>query len=291
MGVLTKVFVVLVTVLSVLLVALIVPFVANTENYKQQLEDSRTAKAAAEELATLRQNELNAAQSRDSEMVTVLKSQAQNLSTQINLLTQQLADSEAKARSESEKLAKFEADWSRLIATNQQNTQMTQELRAELTERREKMVDQQTQMIELADRNNELESQIEAMTRQVRRVHEQLTQLQEQNADLEQKLAQLPPQWQQKILSEEVQAAPFIPETPIRGQITKVQQLKDELFVQVNVGENDGVITNMKFLVHRGNQFLGTLIITTVDAQNSAGRMQLTQGQVAVGDSILTGGY
>lgn len=291
MGVLTKVFVVLVTVLSVLLVALIVPFVANTENYKEQLEDSRTARAAVEELATLRQNELNAAQSRDSEMVTVLKSQAQNLSTQINLLTQQLADSEAKARSESEKLAKFEADWSRLIATNQQNTQMTQELRVELTERREKMVEQQTQMIELADRNNELESQIEAMTRQVRRVHEQLTQLQEQNADLEQKLAQLPPQWQQKILSEEIEAAPFVPETPIRGQITKVQQLKDELFVQVNVGENDGVIANMKFLVHRGNQFLGTLIITTVDAQNSAGRMQLTQGEVAVGDSILTGGY
>lgn len=291
MGVLTKVFVVLVTVLSVLLVALIVPFVANTENYKQQLDDARTAKAAAEELATLRQNELNAAQSRDSEMVTVLKSQAQNLATQINLLTQQLADSETKARSESEKLAKFEADWSRLIATNQQNTQMTKELRAELTERREKMVNQQTQMIELADRNNEMESQLEAMTRQVRRVHEQLTQLQEQNADLEQKLAQLPPQWQQKILSEEIEAAPFVPETPIRGQITKVQQLKDELFVQVNVGNNDGVTTNMKFLVHRGNQFLGTLIITTVDAQNSAGRMLLTQGQVAVGDLILTGGY
>jgi len=291
LGVLTKVFVVLVTVLSVLLVALIVPFVANTENYKQQLDDAKIAKAAAEEVATLRQNELNAAQSRDSEMITVLKSQAQNLTTQINLLTQQLADSEAKARSESEKLAKFEADWSRLIATNQQNTQMTKELRVELTERREKMVTQQTQMIELADRNNEIESQLEAMTRQVRRVHEQLTQLQEQNADLERKLALLPPQWQQKILSEEIEAAPFVPETPIRGQITKIQQLKDELFVQVNVGDNDGVTTNMKFLVHRGNQFLGTLIITTVDAQNSAGRMRLTQGQIAEGDSILTGGY
>ena len=291
MGVLTKVFVVLVTVLSVLLVALIVPFVANTENYKQQLDDAKISKAAAEEVASLRQNELNAAQSRDSEMVTVLKSQAQNLTTQINLLTQQLADSETKARSESEKLAKFEADWSRLIATNQQNTQMTKELRVELKERREKMVNQQTQMIELADRNNEIESQLEAMTRQVRRVHEQLTQLQEQNADLERKLALLPPQWQQKILSEEIEAAPFVPETPIRGQITKVQQLKDELFVQVNVGDNDGVAANMKFLVHRGNQFLGTLIITTVDAQNSAGRMQLTQGQVAEGDSILTGGY
>ena len=85
--------------------------------------------------------------------------------------------------------------------------------------------------------------------------------------------------------------ASFVPETPIRGQVTRVEQIDDETFVEVNVGTNDGVATNMKFLVHRGSQFLGSLVITNVDVQSSAGRMQLLQGQVAIGDAILTGGY
>lgn len=291
MGVLTKVLVVLVTVLSIVLVALIVPFVANTENYKQQLNDALMAKAAAEEIARLRQSELNAAQGNDSERIALLKAQAENLITQINQLTKDLADSEARARNEAGKLLKFEADWSRLTAANQQYAQITKDLQDELKQRREQVVEQQTKAIQLADRNNELSGQLDALTRQVRRVQERMTGLQEQNADLERKLAQLPPQWQVKIKSEEVAPAPYSPETPIRGQITRVEQLEHEVFAQVNVGQNDGVDANMKFLVHRGSQFLGTLIITTVDAQSSAGKMELLQGTVAVGDAILTGGY
>ena len=292
MGVLTKVFVVLVTILSVSLVAIIVPFVANTENYKLQLDESLTAKTAAEEIARLRQNELAAAQSTQSEEVTMHKAKSENLTTQLNLTMQRLAESEARTQAESTKLSKFEADWSRLSAANQQYAQITNGLQSELKQRREQTVDLQTRMIQLADRNNELESQLEALTRQVRRVHEKMTNLQEQNADLESKIAQLPPQWQTKLLSsEETAITPFVPDTPIRGQITRVERLEEEIFVQVDIGTNDGVAQNMKFLVHRGSQFMGTLVITTVDAQSSAGRMQLVQGKVAVGDLVLTGGY
>ncbi len=291
MGVLLKVFVVLVTLLSVLLVALIVPFVANTENYKQQLDEALQAAAVAEKTAFERQIELGRAQNKESELVTRLHNTINNLTTQISQMTQRLADSEAQTQSERTQLKKFEADWSRLSAANQQYAQITKELQAELKERREQLVDQQTRNIQLADRNNELESQLGALTRQVRRVHENLTHLQEQNADLERKLAQLPPQWQATILSEETAAAPFVPEIPIQGQITRIQSLDNETFVEVNVGTNDGVAQNMKFLVHRGSQFLGTLVITNVDAQHSAGQMQLLQGKVVEGDLVLTGGY
>ena len=291
MGVLTKVFIVLVAVLSVLLGTLTVTFVANTENYRQQLENALTYKAAAEETARLRQNELSAAQSNDSERIALLKGQAENLITQLNQLTQELAESKARAQNESAKLSKFEADWSRLTAANQQHAQITKELQSELRERREQMVDQQTRTIQLADRNNELEGQLAALTRQVRRVHEKMTNLQEENTQLTGKLAQLPPQWQARLLSEQTVAAPFVPETPIRGQITQIEQHEGESFVQIDVGSNDGVQSNMKFLVHRGSQFLGTLVITNVDTQNSAGRIELLQGTVAVGDAVLTGGY
>jgi len=292
LSVLTKVFVVLVTILSVMLVTVTVPFVANVENHRGQRDDALAAKAATEELALLRQSELSALQNNQSQLVTQLKAQSENLITQINLLTQKLANAEASSQSQSARNTQLEADWARLTAANQQHAQIITELQSELTERREQTVSQQTRMIQLADRNNELESQLDALTRQVRRVRENLTQLQEQNAELEGKLSRLPPEIQTLIKDDEsVDTEPFIPETPIRGYVTAVEQLQNETFVQVDVGSNDGVEPNMKFMIHRDNRFLGTLIITAVDLQEAAGRVELMQAELAIGDAILTGGY
>ncbi len=291
MSVLTKVFVVLVTVLSVMLVALIVPFVANTQDYKKMFSAADDQRAIAERAAAIRQDELSASQEKDSEQTASLKRQNENLVSQINLLSQSLADSEAKALNEQGKNAKFEADLSRLTSANQQYAQIAQEVQQELTRRRSDTVAQQTKIIQLGDRNNELESQLDTLTRQVRRVREQTVQLQEQNTVLETKLAQLPPEWRAKVLHEEVAPAPFVPESPIKGEVTSVEQLEKDTFVQVNVGRNDGVAENMKFLVHRSNQFVATLVITKVDARASAGRLELLQGDVTVGDAVLTGGY
>jgi hypothetical protein len=71
-----------------------------------------------------------------------------------------------------------------------------------------------------------------------------------------------------------------------------VQKVEDTTFVQINVGSADGVAKNMKFLVHRGNQLLGTLVITNVDTKASAGKLQVVgPGMlVAQGDAVLTGG-
>lgn len=291
MSVLTKVFVILVTILSVMLVALIVPFVANTQNFKQMHDEEKAVRMSAERTAALRQGELSAAQQKESELTASLKRQNENLVTQINVLSQNLADAESQALTERAKNSKFEVDLGRLTAANQQYAQITQEVQAELKQRRSKMVDLQTKLIQMSDHNNELQSQLESLTRQVRRIREQTIALQEQNAELEGKLAQLPPDVKTALFAEQTQAAPFVPETPIKGRVTSISKLDDETFVQVNIGTNDGVEQNMKFLVHRSNQFVATLVITTVDSQAAAGRLELLQGDITVGDSVLTGGY
>lgn len=292
MSVLTKVFVVLVSILSVILVALIVPFVSNSENYRQELQDVRNELIKAQSRARLFQNDIAAVQKEDSQRVLLLEKEKADLVGQMTGLKERLNTSDIDNQQNVAKIATFEADWARLTAANQQHAQVNAQLQDELKRRREQAIDQQTKMIQLVDRNMELESQIQAQTRQVRRIREKLTQLEERNVDLEGKLAQLPPEWQAKLVAEEMSSTnPIIPQTPITGQITGVQTLGAEMFVQVNVGRNDGVEENMKFLVHRGDQFLGTLIVTTVDAASSAGRLELLQGEVAVGDAILTGGY
>ena len=291
MSVVTKVFVVLVTILSVILVALIVPFVANTENYRQQAQDAEAAKLLAQETAELRQSQLADVQQKDSQRVTALKSESTNLLSQINHLSKNIQDRDSELNAARAKNASYEANLSRLASANQQHVQIISEYEAELKERREQVLKQQTQIIQLINRNKELDSQLDALGRQVRRVSEKMTQLEERNSELEIKLSQLPPEWQAKLLSEETPVGPIVSKIPIKGKVTGVERFDDETYAQVNVGKNDGVIENMKFLVHRGSQFIGSLIITTVDARSAAGRLELLQGEVATGDAVLTGGY
>ena len=56
----------------------------------------------------------------------------------------------------------------------------------------------------------------------------------------------------------------------------------------VNVGRNDGVMPQMRFYVQRGEQYVGTLIIKSVDDRNAAGMMSLLQPdqEVITGDAV-----
>ena len=48
----------------------------------------------------------------------------------------------------------------------------------------------------------------------------------------------------------------------------------------------------MKFWVHRGGQFVGTVVIMKADANASAGRLRITAegvGDIVKGDTVLTG--
>ena len=291
MNVVTKVFVVLVTILSVGLVALVVPFVANTEHFRQKAQEAEAAVLLAQQTAQLRQSQLADVQQKDSQMVTALKGENANLLGQINHLTQQVEERQTQLSSSQAKNASYEANLSRLTAASQQQARIITEYEGELKERREQVLKQQTQIIQLIDRNKDLDSQLQALERQVRRVSEKMTQLEERNSGLEIKLAQLPPEWQAKLLTEEAPAGPIVPKSPIKGTVTGIERFDDETYAQVNVGKTDGVLENMKFLVHRGSQFLGSLIITTVDARSAAGRLELLQGEVTTGDAVLTGGY
>lgn len=291
MSVLTKVFVVLVSLLSVVLVALIVPFVATTQDYKDQLGRVVTERDVAQAKARGAQAEVSAAQDSFSQQIATLEARNTSLVAQINQLMEQLALAEGQAQRELSKNVKFEADLGRLTAANQQQGQLLNQLQSEVQQRRQQTLDQQSEMVQLANRNNELEGQLEALQRRLRRANEQSTDLQGQNQQLKQQLATLPPEQFAKTLAEEdAQPRPYEPQTLIKGRVTGIKSFEGDTFVQIDVGGNDGVAPNMKFLVHRGNQFLGTLIISTVDQKAAAGRLKVQQGNVQVGDGVLTGG-
>lgn len=294
MSILSKIFVVLVTILSVALVAMVVPFVAKTEMLREQLRELEGDKQVADYTAASRQQEVNLLRQGESERNSRLTAESLVLKNQITELATQVGKADADARSAREQSGRLQSDLSRLVAAEQQHADINKSLSDELTLRRKELVTQQTKNIQLADANNSLQAERETLDRQVRRFAEQITLQEDEIAKLEKTLSRVPADIRNQLAKGEDEvttSATFEPETPIRGLVNKVQKVDDSVFIEISVGVNDGVTKNMKFLVHRGNKFLGTLVITAVDAKAAAGKMQFAQEDVVAGDAVLAGGF
>ncbi len=291
MSPLTKAFVVLVTVLSVLLVALVVPYVAKTEDFSGQKKALESQLATAQNSARTSQQEISAMQERLNEQSALHSQQITNLTAERARLQTERDDAKAQAMQEQRKLQQFEAELSRLSAAAVQDADLLTVTTADLKETRQSLVDAQTKLVQLGDRNNELESQRDSLTRQVRRIGEKMVSLEQGNVELRAVLARVPAQFRQQISTGEGAAPAQEAATPIAGTITDVQSAAGTQLVQVNIGSRDGVEANMKFLVHRDDQYVGTFVVDRVEAAQSAGRMTLTKGDVRSGDQVYTGPY
>ena len=296
MSVLTRLFVIAVTVLSVALVAVIVPFVAQTENYRSQVQAADTARVRAEVTTRLRDAEMTRLQERESERILKLNSQNQGLTTEVARLSQELNTSRALLQTSKAENANNGANLAHLSASHEQFALIVESMRKELNERRGQALNQQKKIIELADESDRLKAELDSLTRQVRQYQETTVALEDRNAGLEKMLGRLDPAIRQQIEGQDATGTasirPFMPDYLINGQITNISRLDDDTFVELNIGSNDGVEKNMKFRIHRQGDFIANLVVTVVDIDACSGRVTLMDDgqQVTVGDSVQTGG-
>lgn len=281
---LTKAFVVLVTVLSVVLVALIVPFVAKIENFANTTDKLKTERTQAREAARIAEGELSAVQTRLSELATAHGSQKAKLTAQIIELQSALDKARDQVNQERAGLADLKTAFSRLTSANEQANRLLAVLNDELKTGRKQMVDLRTKVIELTDKNNELSSLVLSYDRNLRRLKEENTAMAEQLEALVQTGGQVP------AASAELPAAPLVAH-PISGRVTRVDAATDTTFVEVNIGRKDGMAEGMDLIVYRGeDEYLGTLMIDKVDSTASAGhmvRMGISTLVVEPGDSTI----
>jgi predicted nuclease with TOPRIM domain len=288
---LTKILVVFVTVMSVLLVALVVPYVAQTEDYASQISNLKSQTAAAALSARVAEQEKSAALEGNSKESALLNQRVTALTKEMNQLRETAAQANGNVLAGERKLAQLEAELSRLSAAAVQDANLLTLTTGDLKETRQTLVDSQTKLVQLGDRNNELESQRDSLNRQVRRIGEQMVSLEQDNIALRDSLARVPRQYRQDLATGTQVQPQFESSVAIAGTITIVDNSAGAQLVQVDVGTKDGVQENMKFLVHRDDQFVGTFVVDRVEAAIAAGRMVLSKGQVLAGDQIYTGPY
>jgi peptidoglycan hydrolase CwlO-like protein len=276
-SVITKIFVVLATILAVLLVPLVIAYVNNTAEFRDRWLQTQQALRVAEQAAANAQADLQALQAAQNQTIANLEQDKSQLRGRIDELMSQLAQKDGELIVLRDQVASLTDQVSRLAAGNEQATQLIADLQQEVSDTREQWLNAQQQLVELNDQLQEKTTTVQTLTDRVRLLREQMTNLQDQLVEArQQQVARAEPQ---PAGAEQPILAP-IPEQPIQGIVTKIDQVGGETFAEVNVGANDDVREDMQFIVHDAGQYVASLRITAVDLNRSVGRVTLADGEV-----------
>jgi hypothetical protein len=278
--VLTKVLVVFAAVLSVALSALVIAYAVNTDRIAADYGNMQRMKLAAEASLASQLAEANTTAARHLATIEQLNREAADRQSRITSLEGEAANLRAdksKAIAEKEQIGNSIND---LRETAKTQAAIIQNYHDEVSTLRGNELSYRTRQAELDDRINDLESQRQVLEQNYRALQEQIA---------EAKRAQ------EQMLSGKTAGGDqpyYYTGSPINGRVEAVQldPSSKKVIAKISVGTNDRVAKNMKFLVVRGNDFIGNLVITEPDLKWSIGVVDTLGRPVEVkeGDTVTS---
>lgn len=282
MSILTKILVVLLSIFSILLCGMIVTFVGNTNNYKEQLDQQKQLNTVLSAELTNKDELYNSQVKKTEELQKnydegLQAAEGEKNKLAVDLRTAQRLAQQYQAQADSWKgvLAGFEQSVRNLQASLSQTQQ-------QLDVTREQGIKDQKELNQITADLYEKIVQLQSMEAERRRLLEQKTELEKQLSSasvMPQAVAPVTP------LNRTASAAAVSPAgTDIKGLVTNV----DRNMITLSVGSADGVKENMVLHITRGDRFLCDVVVTNVDINQSAGVLELVQQQPQVGDTAST---
>ncbi len=284
MSPLTKVFVVLLVILSMLLSAATVVLVNARDEKRQSLEAARNQLTQEVTRATNLRNEADAARQIAVDNLTNAMQQNEQLKQQLNNLNAQLIDRATQLGQAQSQIAMMSADITRLTEGLQASEKTKGALQAQNNELRQTNDQRLTENTQLNQRVNELTNTLDVTERERRQLAEQLA---EARRNVEQMGAQLRGVG---LSTEQVAAAGSRVGPPVTGVIRNVRPIAGIPYATISVGSNEGVRKGMEFrVVDRGGNFLGILTVESVEQQEATGRLQGPKvAEIRAGNEVKT---
>ena len=276
MSTLTKLFVGLLVVLSMLLAAGIVVFVNKTEEYARNNKSLTNQLAAARAEAEAARSEVTAIAANRDLAVQAANNEAAAKQAQLDNLTRQLLDAKGQVAQANAQVATTQATLNGAQAAlaaaqaNQGALQAQQlEVRKAADEAQRKLVDAN---IALTDATN----RVQVLERQVRTQAEELAALQEEQRGGAAAPATAPGA-RSNVPSGDLATTAGDTGLNINGVIRGTQTIAGIKYATISVGSADSVRKGTRFRVlggANGNQFLGYLTVTSVEPHESVGRLE-----------------
>ncbi|MEM8876123.1 MAG: hypothetical protein AAGD32_17905 [Planctomycetota bacterium] len=284
----TKIFVGLLVILSLILSAATVSTVATLDNYDTQL-------SAAKAQASTLQASLASSQAKAAADVEAAEDRADTLRTEVQRLSAELTGMESQVSQLNQTIATKDREMTTLTANQQaliaavQGSQTAQEvLQGSLANTRQQLADLSTRRAELEEFNTDLAAERQQLEREVRNLQEQIAQLRQSTGRMTKALEDqgIDPTEVAEGRTAVTGAAPAI-----NGIIKNVKLIGGKTYAEISVGSEDRVAQNMKFNVvdSATGDFLGVITIYKVEPAQSIGILDGPQiSSVSAGDNVLT---
>ena len=281
MSTLTKVFVVLQLLCSLVLAVLLVLLVSQQDRYKSQVELAEKGRLAAQAALTLTTNKLEVSEAQVAKLTSDR--------------TKEVADWSRKVEDLNGKLASLQTEIDVANGKNgsQQDsikalTESVNSLKEQLKAKDEELAKIRPEIVRLIAANSELNRVNNELTTQLKFAETAIRKLQEALQVQSEKMGAVTP-----VTGTDVKVVQAVVQTPVQidGKVATVTTENGKTYVKLGLGARDGVKMNAQFAIYRGNVFVADAQISRVTADESIALVTvLKPGQaVQAGDLAVSG--
>jgi len=285
---LTKILIVLLAVFSIVLSAIVVVYVANSDNYRQKSGALQTQYNAAVEKEKEAKRELEDRKKKYQQQEDALNNKMTSLQAEYTQIETKLKEAEREKAVLLQKVDSWTSITKDFYTTNDKQGQLLENTLEELNKAKAEKIKTTKELNETTNTLIEKMAIIETLESEKRRLIEAKAELQIQVDKYLQPIgrtveAPVP------VTPERTRVLPVMPRTKdigLKGLVKQVD-LKNSL-ARISLGSADGVKDGMKFHVTRGDEFICDISIIDVDAEESVGLLELVQQPPRANDSVST---
>jgi hypothetical protein len=267
---LTRLFVVMLVVLSLLQTAAVVVFVNQVDNFRAAQNTEMQLRIAAEKARDAAQAANDSTRAAAQEQSNKYAAQVEQAKQSMNATLQASIQKDVELGQAKANLAIQAADITRMAEALKASEDTKSQLQAQVTDLRGTNDKMMMQSAHLNQQVTDLTNKLEVMTREFRFVSEQLAEQKNQTEKAQSMLRDAGITPQMAAAGIRGAAAPAI-----NGVVRAVKPIGGIPYATISVGSADGVAKGMEFkVVNRGTgDFLGILTVDSVDLNEATGRL------------------
>lgn len=290
MHILTKIFIVLVALLSVLLVPLVVTYVHNEDAYQKRFQAAEAQSAASRSQLEAERASFAANLSRKDTQLQEQGSVNRDLRRQLDQSDRETRELKARITEAEAMDADIRAHLSTLSSAVDAGQTLTESLVNEIRQLRRDALSSERQKVELDEALRESQAELEVAERARRALAEELQRLKDEKAAAIETISRYVAAYGDLAADRNRAAVGGLPDIDLDARIVRVRRMADQSLAEIDAGSRDGV--KVGWIVPIGREdFIANLRIIEVDINTATGVIEMenvdTRGRVEVGDRVL----
>lgn len=294
MHILTKIFVVLVALLTVAIVPLVAVNATNEQSFQKKFKDAQAAQKVAEANLESERAAWNSTRSKLEEDLATARTQTADLQKQVEAKAAAVRKAESELAGAKAKDASMAASLSVMAESSKASTALTDSLVAELRELRSRAMEAQKRLVELQEAYDKSQSELEVADAARRALQEENKRLGDEKDRASAKVAEYMASYGEigRARAGAVgDSTRVVADRNVSATILNVRRDGGAPLAEINAGSRDGVKPGWVLAIGDGSTFVANLRITEVDLNRAVGVIELedagARGEVKVGQRAV----